>query len=277
MPATHHSLIPSHERARKRDIFVVMLINFLASVAFSIVLPSLWPYIKLLGGAKVLTGYAIAVNSLGTFLSSPPLGWLADRRSLRESLVLALLFGIVGSVLYSMSEVSDHNVNRHQHGCCWEMLLAARFLVGMSSGSGAVAFTYLNYATPEPQRPLVYSLFGASTVLGFIVGPAFSLIGTVPFLQGRLRIHGQYSWYSNAVTMPGWISAVLFSLCALLCLTVFREVKKPVAYRCGRGSLCFLLFLLECIACSFLLLLSYRLAYRSSLIASLPSLASRAQ
>ena len=52
---SHH-----HHTARKRDVALVLLINFLASIAFSIVLPSLWSFIHELHGSKSLVGYAIA-------------------------------------------------------------------------------------------------------------------------------------------------------------------------------------------------------------------------
>lgn len=60
------------EPTNSGSIFLMIFINFLSNVVFSIVLPSMPDYIKTLatGTGMVYTslnGYAVAVNSLGVF------------------------------------------------------------------------------------------------------------------------------------------------------------------------------------------------------------------
>lgn len=83
--------VPSGETAESGSIFLMIFINFLSNVVFSIVLPSLPGFINdvchrngIPGDNSYLNGWAVAANSLGTFLASPLFGWWADKRNFRE-------------------------------------------------------------------------------------------------------------------------------------------------------------------------------------------------
>ena len=129
----------------------MILINFLSNVCFSVVLPSMWPYLKAVRtrvqtartqlrvdpaalhdshhsringlqhtphctltrhpplhqmGAKgqiSMVGWAVAINSLGTFLASPIFGAWGDKRTMKEVLLFSLILNVAGNVLYSTS------------------------------------------------------------------------------------------------------------------------------------------------------------------------------
>jgi len=70
-------------------IYIMLFITFLASVCFSIVLPSIWPFLRDGMHSKYsIVGWAVAVNSAGSFLASPLFGAWADRRTTRKFLQL---------------------------------------------------------------------------------------------------------------------------------------------------------------------------------------------
>ena len=73
-------------------------------------------------------GWAVAVNSGGTFVFSPLLGKWADWRGVREAIFFSLILMIGGNLLYSLSM----NV--------W-VLLVARFIVGCAAGMSILFFT----------------------------------------------------------------------------------------------------------------------------------------
>lgn len=68
-----------------------------------------------------VVGWAVAVNSAGSFLASPLFGWWADRRSTREVLAVSLCVMVGGNIMYSLAT----NI--------W-ILLVGRFIVGVASG-----------------------------------------------------------------------------------------------------------------------------------------------
>ncbi len=150
-------------------------------------------------------GWAVAVNSLGSFLASPLFGMWADRRTTREVLAATLVIMIIGNVGYALS------IN------IW-ILLISRFVVGVAAANYAVAQTYLSYATTQDLRTRVMAMNSAATVLGFIVGPALSYVFTFfKFSINEINV--------NSSTMPGYFSGIL-SLGGLISLIFLRELPK---------------------------------------------------
>jgi len=191
-------------------ICIMLFITFLSSVCFSIVLPSIWPFLETMGASQSVVGWAVAVNSGGSFLASPLFGAWSDRRSSREVILVTLIIMVMGNVLYSLSS----NI--------W-MLLAGRFIVGVAAANYAVAQTYLSYATTVDNRTKVMAMNSAATVLGFIIGPAFALFTTF----GAVNIAGIAI---NSYTLPGYVSAAL-SIFAMFSLIWLKEVPESFKKR----------------------------------------------
>lgn len=64
------------------------------SLGFTIILPSLWFYLKSLGGKENFLGYVVAAYSLGGFIGSPVFGYWSNMRTAREPLVFSLVLAI---------------------------------------------------------------------------------------------------------------------------------------------------------------------------------------
>lgn len=203
----------------KAGLAVMLFITFLASVCFSIVLPSIWPFLHTLHASKSMVGWAVAVNSAGSFLASPVFGAWQDKRSTKEVTAITLVLMILGNVMYSLSTTT------------W-LLLIGRFIVGVAAANYAVAQTYISYATTEENRTSVMALNSAANVLGFIIGPSFALfLSWIPNTQlGGVKI--------NEYTSPGYFSAILslFGLVGLIFLKEIPSSQKQAAIKSGSGK-----------------------------------------
>jgi len=190
---------------------LMIFINFLSNVVFSIVLPTLPFFLTSVNAPSYLNGWAVAANSLGTFLASPLFGWWADKRTFREVFLVSLILMAFGNVWYALANNEYH-------------IFAARFVVGVAAANYAPANSYLSYATSTQVRAKIMSWNAASSVLGFICGPAFSLLTSLPALHFAIDKPNFYVAF-NANTGPGWISA-LFSILGLISLIPFKEVQR---------------------------------------------------
>jgi len=192
----------------KLGIAVMLFITFLSSICFSIVLPSIWPFLRSLGGNKWMLGWAVAVNSCGSLIASPLFGYWGDRRSTKEVIALSLVVMIAGNIMYSLA--TDQYI-----------LLAGRFIVGVASANAAVSQTYLSYTSTPENRTKIMALNSACTVLGFIIGPALALITT--FINFSF-----YGIHVNENNSAGYLSAVLslFGVVALMAITEIPKSKR---------------------------------------------------
>jgi len=193
---------------------MMILVNFLSATGYSIILPSLWPFILSLGGPQSVVGWAVAANSAGQFLSSPLLGYWGDKVTIKQVLVITLIMAVGGNLIYATSKFY------------WTLLIA-RFIIGLAGGNSAAANSYLTYATSERMRVLAFTINTGFTVLGFVIGPALGMIGTLPIFPFTLWMGHIYSIEFNDKTVPGYIGAVLNLGCVLAIIFLFNEIQKP--------------------------------------------------
>jgi len=220
IPVEESPLIPKLDSVTKTGftpawlqsgIAIMLFITFLGSLCFSIVLPSLWPFIQEIEkrNGRVpqssITGWAVAVNSFGSFIASPIIGYWGDRRSTREVIAITLIFMMIGNVLYSLS------LNIY-------MILAGRFIVGAAAANFSVAQTYLAYATTLDTRTLVMTLNSGVSVIGFIAGPAFAYVCS--YIDFNIK-----SVNINSNTAPGYIASII-SILGLFSLLLLKEIPK---------------------------------------------------
>jgi len=199
--------------ATKRDIAMMVLVNFLSASGYSIILPSLWPFILSLGGPQSVVGWAVAANSAGQFLSSPLLGWWGDKVTIKQVLVITLIMAVGSNIIYATSKFY------------WTLLIA-RFFIGFAGGNSAAANSYLTYATSEKYRVMAFTINTGFTVLGFVIGPALGMIGTIPLFPISIRMGHFYSIELNENTIPGYIGAILNLVAVIAIIFLFNEIQK---------------------------------------------------
>ncbi|XP_068634025.1 major facilitator superfamily domain-containing protein 8 [Battus philenor] len=153
-------------RQRWRSVYVIYFTMFQMSLGFSIVLTGVWPYLDMLqpGTKKEMLGVAVGASPLGQLLLSPLLGLWANRAGVRPPLAATLGLFVLASALYSQL----HLTRPYALHC----MIAARFLIGVSSSNVAVARAYLSAATRASERTRAVAAVSLAQVLGFVAGPA---------------------------------------------------------------------------------------------------------
>merc|ERR1712002_851965 len=91
------------DKYRWRTIYVMYVTAFFQSVNFSIVLSSLWPFMKKLDNTVTETflGYTISSSCLVGLISAVACGYWSDRRPSTEPLLCSLVLLTIGNVLYA--------------------------------------------------------------------------------------------------------------------------------------------------------------------------------
>ena len=185
---------------RWRSIYAIYFTMFLMSLGFSIILTGVWPYLQNLDNSigKEFLGYVVAANPLAQMLFSPLVGWWGDKRgSIRLPLLTTLALFTFASGFYSVLEILPGDRKMY--------MVAARFLVGVSSANIAVARSYLSAATKFAERTHAVSMVSLAQVLGFVVGPGLQAAVTPLGPNGLYFINLPV----NMFTMPGWINVIM--------------------------------------------------------------------
>jgi len=194
-------------KRRLLDIIIAFLILLIAESARGIVLPTLAPYVDMIGGDAVILGYAVAAFSIGRFASTIGLGYLSTRVSYGKVLGWSVFFCIVGNIMYSFGTIGGKYV-----------LLTSRFISGFGAGTLSVVRAYVAHVTSHDERTSYMSILGAVQFLGFAITPGvgslfsylptFSIIG-IPF---------------DKYTYPGWFLAIMNFL---ILVVLILEFKNP--------------------------------------------------
>eukprot|EP01099_Mayorella_cantabrigiensis_P004351 TRINITY_DN3269_c0_g2_i1.p1 TRINITY_DN3269_c0_g2~~TRINITY_DN3269_c0_g2_i1.p1 ORF type:complete len:460 (-),score=74.58 TRINITY_DN3269_c0_g2_i1:241-1620(-) len=192
--------------AKNRDIFFVLWINFLSTLGFTIVLPTIWPFIDEYDGSKSLVGWAVALHSVGNLAFSLVFGYWADKRNIHECFAAGLIIFIFGNIFFACSNSVG-------------MILVGRFFVGISAGMYGPATTYLSYATKPEARLTIFSYNESAMILGLVLGPAFAGIGTAEDFHFHI---GELTFSENR--NPAWLCALL-GIITLPWLSLWTEVK----------------------------------------------------
>ena len=86
--------------ADRTEINLIFLIIAFAAIDNSVAIPSLWPYIRDLGGSKLLYGFAGAITNAVQIFSLPFFGWLSDKYSRKDILIVGHVIMVLGGLLY---------------------------------------------------------------------------------------------------------------------------------------------------------------------------------
>eukprot|EP01052_Picozoa_sp_SAG31_P004714 SAG31_NODE_198_length_20656_cov_5.167291_19_plen_179_part_00 len=90
------------------DILLALLVIGWAGIDMSVSLPSLWLYIKSLGGTKSDYGLAGAIANAVSFVTAPLFGWMSDRFSSKVIVVVSLLIQALGGLIYAFAALAEH-------------------------------------------------------------------------------------------------------------------------------------------------------------------------
>lgn len=177
-------------REKQSPLLPILLVNFIGTLGFSIVLPFLVFLVMKFGGDAVVYSLLAATYPAFQLLGSPILGRWSDIYGRKKVLLLSNAGTALGWILFLIALVLPHdgvlNVNMIYFGTVMIsvpllFIFLARAIDGITGGNISVANAYLSDVSSEENRSSNFGKMAISSNLGFILGPALAGIlgGTV--------------------------------------------------------------------------------------------------
>ncbi|HZE77064.1 MAG TPA: MFS transporter [Nitrososphaeraceae archaeon] len=169
----------------KIQLFPILLINFIGTLGFSIVLPFLVFLVKDFGGNAIVFGILSATYPTFQLIGAPILGRWSDTYGRKKILILSNAGTLVGWIFFLVAlflpKENILSVNSALFGTFvitlpLLVLFLARFIDGLTGGNISVANAYLADISSNENRSNNFGKMAISSNLGFIVGPALAAI-----------------------------------------------------------------------------------------------------
>jgi DHA1 family tetracycline resistance protein-like MFS transporter len=177
-------------REKRISLFPILLVNFIGTLGFSIVLPFLVFLVMKFGGDAVVYSLLAATYPAFQLIGAPILGKWSDIYGRKKVLLVSNAGTAIGWILFLVALVIPHegafNVNILYFGTVIVsvpllFIFLARAIDGITGGNISVANAYLSDVSSEENRSNNFGKMAISSNLGFILGPALAgvLGGTV--------------------------------------------------------------------------------------------------
>ncbi|MFB3057553.1 MAG: MFS transporter [Ignavibacteriaceae bacterium] len=172
------------------SLFPILLVNFIGTLGYSIILPFLIILVIRFGGDELIYGIMGATYSFFQLIGAPILGNWSDRYGRKKILLLSQVGTFLAWVLFIVAllipDTKLFNMNISSGSLLLTMplviLFLARALDGITGGNVSVANAYLADVTTEDDRKKNYGKMAAAANLGFIIGPAMAgVLGATVF------------------------------------------------------------------------------------------------
>jgi len=206
------------------SLFPILLVNFIGTLGFSIVLPFLVFLVTDFGGNALVFGIVAAMYPAFQLIGAPILGRWSDHYGRKKVLLVSqggtLAAWIIFLVALFLPVENIFDVDSAIFGTFvitlpLLVLFVARALDGITGGNVSVANAYLADVTPEANRSKNFGKMAISSNLGFIVGPAIAgVLGATVFEE----------------TLPV-LAALFLSLAAVFVIKFSLKESKPSVIR----------------------------------------------
>jgi len=159
-----------------RTLLPLLLVNFIGTLGYSILIPLLIFIVVDLGGNGIVYGLLGATYSFFQFIGAPVLGRWSDRIGRRPVLLLSqlgtLLAWVVFGIALSIPKTAVGTVGDVTVTLPLLLLFGARMLDGLTGGNVSVANAYLADVTADEDRQANFGRMAVAAALGFALGPA---------------------------------------------------------------------------------------------------------
>ncbi|RBP99964.1 hypothetical protein CRD59_00395 [Bifidobacterium xylocopae] len=112
-----------------------------------------------LGATMSEATLTVTVSSVGSLICHPIIGWVSDKRSAWLGMYLALVFSVIGPVLFAFAQ-------------SFPMALVAAFISGLGMSMATAWTSILTLISTEEQHNIVYGINQAELNLGIGLGAA---------------------------------------------------------------------------------------------------------
>lgn len=193
--------------------YALFLSVFLSCISFSIVLPTLWPYLHTLHSSQSFLAWVVSIYSVGEAIGAIVFGRLTSYFSTRYLMLFSTSLGLIGSVMYISAQAYPSPLPGPL------LIFVARFLHGVWTGAAqALQQIYLAAVLPQQLLTATTVTLNAFACFGFVIGPAFGLVfAAIP----NINILGLWSF--NQLTAPGWFVLIAGLGIVGLYVAVFDE------------------------------------------------------
>ena len=212
-------------REKRTQLFPIMLVNFIGTLGFSIVLPFLVFLVMKFGGNSIVYGLLAATYPAFQLIGAPILGRWSDIYGRKKILLLSNAGTAIGWILFLFALIFPFGetfiINYIYLGTIiivvpLLLIFLARAIDGITGGNISVANAYLSDISSDENRSKNFGKMAISSNLGFIIGPALAGI-----LGGT--IYG---------TILPVLAALLLSLVTLVVIAFllkeFRPISNPI-------------------------------------------------
>ncbi|MFL6495154.1 MAG: MFS transporter [Nitrososphaera sp.] len=167
----------------KNSLFPLLLINFIGTLGFSIVLPVLVFLVVDLGGNAIVYGILSATYPAFQLIGAPILGRWSDIYGRKRILLLSHGGTLAGWIIFLVALfLPVNNLFRVDSTIIWSFaitlplvaLFLARAVDGLTGGNVSVADAYVADISSDENRSKNFGKMAISSNLGFIVGPAIA-------------------------------------------------------------------------------------------------------
>jgi MFS transporter, DHA1 family, tetracycline resistance protein len=176
---------------------LICSIVFLDFLAAGMLIPLIPPLVSQFSPEAFVVGLTFTAFAIGQFILSPLLGALSDRYGRRPMLLISTIGGMLACWMLNFAPSI-------------ELILASRFLDGITGGNLLAGQAYIADITSPERRAKSFGLLGAAIGLGFIFGPALG--------GGLSRVNLQF---------PIFVAGFLYLLTAILIWISLPESLPP--------------------------------------------------
>ncbi|HET7345191.1 MAG TPA: MFS transporter [Nitrososphaeraceae archaeon] len=174
---------------KQASLFPILLVNFVGTLGFSIVLPFLVFVVMKFGGNAIVYGLLAATYPAFQLIGSPILGKWSDIYGRKKILLLSNVGTSIGWLLFLFAlflPSNSFNIHIASLGTFIVIvplliLFLARAVDGITGGNISIANAYLADLSSDSTRSKNFGKMAISSNLGFILGPALAGIlgGTI--------------------------------------------------------------------------------------------------
>ncbi|UGV41474.1 MFS transporter [Methanococcoides orientis] len=199
---------------KKPRLFPLLLINFINTLGFGIVIPFLVFLVERFGGNAIVYGFIGAMYPAFQLIGAPILGRWSDIHGRKKILLISqagtLLSWIIFLLAFFTPVKSLVSVNSAFFGAFvitipLLILFIARSFDGLTGGNIAVANAYLADITEEKDRNKNFGKMSISANLGFIIGPALAGLLSITIYGELIPVLA-----AALISLAGTIAIVLY-------------------------------------------------------------------
>ncbi|WP_299365871.1 MFS transporter [Winogradskyella sp.] len=167
----------------KSNIFPILLVNFIGILGYSLVIPILIFIVTDFGGNGFIYGILGATYPFFQFIGAPILGRLSDKIGRKKVLIISQIGTFLAWSLFLLAfMLPETTLWEQNNGLTGSyamtlpliVIFLARIFDGFTGGNISVANAYMSDISTDEDRNRNFGKMGASTSLGFVIGPAFS-------------------------------------------------------------------------------------------------------